>query len=634
MSVLPRTSSHASTHPDTNDIPQLPSPSSIYRLSKSNPVPSTDNMAHNKDENLKGNDQEPASPCGICRRSPSLTPPGPLYTNHVYNTQSSFEFLYKQRCSYRHSSPVANTYRIQHLDENTAIPPITNAHNPTSQQFGRIVHASYMALPPDSEAADSTPLKTNLSSQDMATIKYPESPIRYSYEERLSNLSGRKYIGHEKDLSTIHSFPKPMPTPSNRYSRDIQTKSLPHRTSGSLSQCQSVLDLLCSVYDLVVIHQMLCERDTLHRDINWQNVVLNPMGGTGSLRHIDAILNLSGNSPRVQLRDLDYGMVINKGTGKSPLDRPVGTPMFIPLEVAGAHPIKRAPEISSLARHVQSLQRGNYLPDKVVSPKFFETFSVLARNYQSRHIQPKKINNNIPLSEQHTSFSDRANVDHEPRHDVESIFWLLCFALARANPKSAAHHPAEVTMGYFNFCRYVVLEEDTSQLREKRGWYLGRTETKWKEILHPDLAAASTLLHHMGRYLAIRTYDAKCEAWDDYHAHDMLKLLLFSAIQTFRSNPVPLCTHTPRYSPPSWNDYIEITDSSTTRSYGNDKTRRPDDYRPTATNQSPLEGSNKNACEGSIFNEIRTNSTCYDPWYTNGKLEACQVCLFEQVSQH
>jgi hypothetical protein len=317
-------------------------------------------------------------------------------------------------------------------------------------------------------------------------------------------------------------------------------------------------------------------------------------------------------------------------------------PMFIALEVAGAHPIKRAPEISSLTRHVQLLRDKIKPPDTVVSSKFFETFPIISCTYQSRHVNPGKPSDNTSLSAQSNIPSNHSNITHEPRHDIESIFWLLAFVLARANPKkSAAHHPAEITLGYFNFCRYVVLEDDSSKLREKRGWYLGRTETKWREILHPDLAAASTLLHHMGRYLAIRTYDSKCDTWGDYHAHEMFKLLLFSAIQTFRSNPVPLCTHTPRYSPPIWNDYLETVDNSFSCADGNTARHnsKSEEFhlQSTLAKENPDQGfdkSNGNTYNDHLLHKARIQPTYFDPWYTNGKLEPCQICLFEETSRY
>jgi hypothetical protein len=128
------------------------------------------------------------------------------------------------------------------------------------------------------------------------------------------------------------------------------------------------------------------------------------------------------------------------------------------------------------------------------------------------------------------------------------MFWVLCIALARANPKKTAPQEQKKNEAYDNFCQDMLLESKTSLLRKRRGVYLQTTEQEWRQILHPDLGEVASLFHHMGQYLGIRTFDAKRETWGDYHAHNMFKVLLFSAIQKFRSNPVPLCTHAPRYA--------------------------------------------------------------------------------------
>jgi hypothetical protein len=128
------------------------------------------------------------------------------------------------------------------------------------------------------------------------------------------------------------------------------------------------------------------------------------------------------------------------------------------------------------------------------------------------------------------------------------MFWVLCIALARANPKNSASQYQIPNAAYDRFCRHFLLEDDSASLRESRGLYLEKSEDEWREILHPDLGEAASLLDHMGKYLGIRTLDAKRETWGPYHAHDMFKLLLFSTIQQFHENPVPLCTHAPRYT--------------------------------------------------------------------------------------
>jgi hypothetical protein len=181
--------------------------------------------------------------------------------------------------------------------------------------------------------------------------------------------------------------------------------------------------------------------------------------------------------------------------------------------------------------------------DRVVPSRFFEDFATTINSYFTEAFLYQKI-------EIKSSEDKHENIIHEPRHDVESMFWVLCIALARANPKRNARGSQRPSSEYNNFCERMLLEDDPTKLRDDRGSYLHVTEVGWREILHPDLADAASLLHHMGNYLAIRTYDAERKSWGSYHAHDMFRVLLFAAIEKFRKNPVPLCVHAPRYTRP------------------------------------------------------------------------------------
>jgi hypothetical protein len=209
--------------------------------------------------------------------------------------------------------------------------------------------------------------------------------------------------------------------------------------------------------------------------------------------------------------------------------------------------------LSSVSSHslaIYLFQLECYKPDikKIVPSQFFEHFKTTIREYELQH-NPTVLYNlpAPPLPIRSTPIkSETARIVHEPRHDVESMFWVLCIALGRANPRRDATHSQEPSSAYNSFCRHMLLEDDPKNLRKNRGLYLHEAEGGWQEILHPDLADAASLLHYMGAYLAIRTRDAKRESWGPYHAHDMFRVLLLATIEKFRDNPVLLCTHAPR----------------------------------------------------------------------------------------
>jgi hypothetical protein len=223
-----------------------------------------------------------------------------------------------------------------------------------------------------------------------------------------------------------------------------------------------------------------------------------------------------------------------------------GTPTFIALEVAGADPIERAPEIIGLFGYMESIRKT--MPVGHPDADFLLDFQQKAGTYHTKYNESNLVKAHTQRWQTSVALHEPRAVVHEPRHDVESMFWLLCFALARANPKSAATNPCDPTTEYSDFCDSILNHLDGATLRKHRGYYLGCTEEKWKKILHPSLVTLSRMLHHMGRYLAIRSFDKDTE-WDLYHAHRVFKILLFPAIRAFQSgDPIPLCQHAPRYA--------------------------------------------------------------------------------------
>ncbi|PVG01608.1 hypothetical protein CPB86DRAFT_812242 [Serendipita vermifera] len=310
-----------------------------------------------------------------------------------------------------------------------------------------------------------------------------------------------------------------------------------------MAQCESVLELLYLMYDLTVTHKNLCERDVLHRDVSMRNVLRNVEEGGVTAEHIRSILNLEKPRPFALLTDLDNGAQISKMAEREPEGRRTGTPIFIALEVAGAGRIEDAPLAQTLSEYLED-NKNNLISAKGIVPvQFFEQSESILTAYRNEYILP--IRRTAWLSNKPEKI-----VTHEPRHDVESMFWVLSMALARANPETWASQRQTPSEAYNDFCENMIFHTSIKSLRNGRGSYLLKSEETWEQILHPDLRDAAGLLHHMGRYLAIRTFDARREAWGKYHAHDMSRALLFSAIQKFRNNPVRLCTHLPRYATP------------------------------------------------------------------------------------
>jgi hypothetical protein len=239
-----------------------------------------------------------------------------------------------------------------------------------------------------------------------------------------------------------------------------------------------------------------------------------------------------------------------------------GTRIFVALEVAGAQPIEQAVWVYSLDEHILSIEGSQNGIDKVVPSRFFEDFHTILEEYKSEHYRKPSLQAPTSPNQGDEDVMWSSRILHEPRHDVESMFWVLCVALVRANPKRSAPRSQKSNREYKDFHHNMVLEDDTTELRYRRGLYLWKSEKEWRRTLHPDLAESASLLQYMGKYLEIRTFDAKRKSWGQYHAHYMFKVLLYSTIQKFRENPIPLCNHARRSttsSPPTTHIDMSVT---------------------------------------------------------------------------
>ena len=117
---------------------------------------------------------------------------------------------------------------------------------------------------------------------------------------------------------------------------------------------------------------------------------------------------------------------------------------------------------------------------------------------------------------------------HRPHHDVESLFWVLCYSLARALPFGADHRRGPSLDG---FCRSLLdhavpLCPSSSDPRDV---YLDATSHTWARLLHPRLRSFYNMLSLMGVLFRIswsrRIKDAKCRV-----VHQAFKRLLFNEI--------------------------------------------------------------------------------------------------------
>ena len=135
---------------------------------------------------------------------------------------------------------------------------------------------------------------------------------------------------------------------------------------------------------------------------------------------------------------------------------------------------------------------------------------------------------------------------HTPRHDAESVFWLLWYLLARANPQSGppVEKDSVQKKDYDNFCS-TMLNHTVGARTETRAPLAQMSIQQYRQTLHPCFVHLGDMLFYMGRYFLI---DPK--TWSDYdtdHAYYFMQcLLLREVLQNERPRKLLLDKAKPR----------------------------------------------------------------------------------------
>ena len=135
---------------------------------------------------------------------------------------------------------------------------------------------------------------------------------------------------------------------------------------------------------------------------------------------------------------------------------------------------------------------------------------------------------------------------HTRRHDAESVFWLLWFLLARANPQSGppVEKDSAREKAYDSFCS-TMLNHTVGAEFETRAPLAQMSIEKYRKTLHPHLAHLGDMMYYMGNYFLI---DPK--TWNDYdtdHAYYFMQfLLLREMLRNEEAGKLPLDITQPR----------------------------------------------------------------------------------------
>jgi hypothetical protein len=100
--------------------------------------------------------------------------------------------------------------------------------------------------------------------------------------------------------------------------------------------------------------------------------------------------------------------------------------------------------------------------------------------------------------------SPNTPISHEPQHDAESVFWLLWFLLARANPKD--HHPvlagSPEQVSYDSFCNNM-LRHTVGKTLDSRLGLMANMLSFYEWTLHPEFKSLGKMLGNTFKFLEI-----------------------------------------------------------------------------------------------------------------------------------
>ncbi|KAL5523298.1 hypothetical protein ACEPAF_1565 [Sanghuangporus sanghuang] len=322
-----------------------------------------------------------------------------------------------------------------------------------------------------------------------------------------------------------------------------------------LCACESVLEFLEAMYDLLeVLRYLTQEKNVLHRDVSWSNILIRPkeycdLHETGvvkvanrrfvsdnehcishNYRFVSDIFDEDKWKVRVALADFDHATIVHTGE-EDDLMVKAGTPMFMAEDVLS---VRDGSIMTPFSRFSENVRREvpNDCVDKYFDcqekhewDKYYENFAELRWR-----IEPT-LNNDDKLVQ---SFR------HGAVHDAESVFYLCLLFFGRLWPFDEHVDPSEIP----------TLEADRAKLFEI---FAGRRcDKNTVRFVFPDRTSFGTgekfepfyaMLKTMFSYVRIPWYNVVATGRGEryeFHLHDFMQRLILKEIRRLRANGDPI----------------------------------------------------------------------------------------------
>ncbi|KAL5480886.1 hypothetical protein ACEPAI_9827 [Sanghuangporus weigelae] len=299
-----------------------------------------------------------------------------------------------------------------------------------------------------------------------------------------------------------------------------------------LCSCTTVLEFLEAMYDLLeVLRYLVQEKEVLHRDISWGNVLIRPEHAPDvsidfpsqltnetiphTYRFISDIFYEEKRRVRVVLTDFDFASDL-KESSEEELKEATGTPMFMANDVP-------VPRESALYFEIPVAQ---FLHTAVMDSamKYSDDSERAAWNAFYSRLREIEL---IP------AYPARDVFRHGAVHDAESVFYLCLLFFNRMQRSSRANEPSSI-------------EEERqwgdafAKLAPKRVGFVALSS----DTLRRDLRTGSNfdfadLLSPINEYLSVPWYRAKSTGRGEqyeFHLHDFMQRLILKKIRELRQD--------------------------------------------------------------------------------------------------
>ncbi|KZW02365.1 hypothetical protein EXIGLDRAFT_706570 [Exidia glandulosa HHB12029] len=315
-----------------------------------------------------------------------------------------------------------------------------------------------------------------------------------------------------------------------------------------LSQARSPRHLLYIMYDLIKVLRALSEKNVLHRDVSWYNTLIDPIhtvdDGRGVERHgcISQVMFATGldvtDRPFVRKAGsagaagfescallADFDLSVDETTSDDTLRRErTGTPMFIAVE-------RLNPEDCTFNVLLSRRRLLANLSEVENSDKGRKAFNAAFPAGDGGFMDSFKgmIDEECERRDRDETEPINRNGKHEPRHDVESAWWVFLWAFARALPRGLAPTAGtDAEWREFNgFCKVMLFHSAQSDdWAAARARFLFFANIKW--LFHPRLVGFEKLFKALASYLSIPWHLYSDMPHD--HAHTACERLILAAL--------------------------------------------------------------------------------------------------------